>query len=162
MWERLTQPKCRGGMGLRDLRSFNLAMPGKQGWRLITRQSLCARVLIKRRYFQDSDFMRATRRKRASCTWRAILAGREPLEKGLVRRIVNGHDTAIWGDRWVSKHFDARPITPREGRDVEQVSDLLCNAGQWDEGKIRAQFFPIDANAILRQPLGRGDHDFWA
>ncbi|GJM95981.1 hypothetical protein PR202_ga12782 [Eleusine coracana subsp. coracana] len=28
-WERLTSPKCKGGMGFWDLRQFNLAMLGK-------------------------------------------------------------------------------------------------------------------------------------
>jgi hypothetical protein len=61
-WERLNQPKCKGGMGFRDLRSFNLAILGKQGWRLITRpDSLCARVL-KGRYFHDTDFMSDVRK----------------------------------------------------------------------------------------------------
>lgn len=62
-------------MGFRDIRPFNLAMLGKQGWRLTTNtDSLCAKVL-KGRYFPHSDFMEATRKKHASATWRAILAG---------------------------------------------------------------------------------------
>jgi hypothetical protein len=69
---------------------FNLVMLGKQGWRLINNpDSLYARVL-KGRYYRDSDFLAATRRKHASQTWRAILAGRDVLQKGLVRRIGDG------------------------------------------------------------------------
>jgi hypothetical protein len=96
-WERLNQPKKIGGMGFRDMWCFNLVMLGKQGWRLIERpHSLCAR-LLKGRYFHDSEFMRATKKKHASSTWQALLAGIEVLQQGLIRRIVNGKTTKIWG-----------------------------------------------------------------
>jgi hypothetical protein len=42
-WDRIARPKAWGGMGFRELHLFNLALLGKQGWRLITNpQSLCA------------------------------------------------------------------------------------------------------------------------
>jgi hypothetical protein len=54
--------KLQGGIGFRDLRLFNLAMLGKQGWRLIENpDSLCARVL-KGRYFNGVDFWWLPRR----------------------------------------------------------------------------------------------------
>jgi len=103
-WERLTQHKSKGGIGFRDLHLFNKAMLGKQGWRLITRpDSLCARVL-KGRYFHDSDFLGTTRKKHASHTWRAILAGKEVVHRGAFKRIGNGTSTNIWQDRWIPMH----------------------------------------------------------
>jgi hypothetical protein len=86
----LTLPKSQGGMGCRDIRKFNLAMLGKQGWRLMTNHSsLCARVL-KGKYFPNGDFLIATKKKKnVSHTWHAILMGRSVLEAGLVRRIGN-------------------------------------------------------------------------
>lgn len=161
-WDRLTKPKCNGGMGFRDLRCFNIAMLGKQGWRLMTcSDSLCARVL-KGRYFHDTDFMRTSRKKHASRTWRGILAGREALQAGLIRRVADGTSTGIWTDRWISNHFDGRPITPGDGQDIEHVSELITESGGWNEEMIRERLLPVDAAAILRQPRGRGGQDFWA
>jgi hypothetical protein len=78
-WEHLTRAKADGGMGFRDFSLFNKAMLGKQGWRLITRaDSLCARVL-KGKYYPQSDFLSATKKKRSSVTWKSILYGRDIL-----------------------------------------------------------------------------------
>ena len=89
-WEKLTRAKAEGGIGFRDFPLFNKAMLGKQGCRLITRpDSLCARVL-KGKYYPNSDFLSATRKRRCSATWRSILHGRDILARGLVKRVGPG------------------------------------------------------------------------
>jgi hypothetical protein len=106
--------------------------------------------------------MTATRKKHASSTWSAILAGCEALQHGLIRRVNNGETTEIWGHKWIADHFGGRPITPRDGHDLQYVSELLTGSGSWNVQVIRNMFQPIDAEAILRQPIERRDHDFWA
>ena len=59
-------------------------------------------------------------------------------------------------------HFRAKPLTPSDGQEVTLVSDLLNDTGQWNEELIRAVFFPVDANAILRIPLRPQEEDWWA
>jgi hypothetical protein len=56
-------PKERGGMGFRDVHSFNLAMLAKQCWILIENyDSLCARVL-RARYYPRGDILNCELKK---------------------------------------------------------------------------------------------------
>lgn len=85
-------------MGFKDLQMFNKAMLSKQAWRLIAfPESLCAKVL-KGKYYHDTDFMSASRKRNASHAWRAILYGREAMKHGLIKRIADGSATRIWED----------------------------------------------------------------
>jgi hypothetical protein len=45
-WDKIAIPKSQGGMGFRDMAAFNIALLGKQGWRLMSSpDSLLAQVL---------------------------------------------------------------------------------------------------------------------
>ena len=63
---------------------------------------------------------------------------------------------------WISNHFDGRPITPKEGQDIVNVSELITASGGCNAELTRNCFDPIDVEAILRQPMGRDAQDFWA
>ncbi|XP_040379850.1 uncharacterized protein LOC121054416 [Oryza brachyantha] len=161
-WDHLTRPKKQGGMSFRDLHLFNLAMLGKQGWRLIERpDSLCAWVL-KGRYYHDIDFFQTRRRNHASQTWRAILAGREVLKLGLIKRIGDGKSIRIWDDRWIPNYLGGKLITPSGDACFLLVADLLTSEGKWREEFIRENFVHMDAEAILRIPTQMGGTDYWA
>lgn len=59
-WEKLSRSKSRGGMGFRNIRDFNVAMVGRQGWRLLIKpDSLVARV-YKARNYPQSSFLNAS------------------------------------------------------------------------------------------------------
>lgn len=56
-WELLCSRKEKGGLGYRDLHLFNLAMLGRQCWRLLDQpDSLCARVLTAK-YYPDGNLL---------------------------------------------------------------------------------------------------------
>jgi hypothetical protein len=122
---------------------------------------LCARVL-KGRYFHDSTFLMASRKKHASHTWPAILEEREVLKKGLISRIGDGSTMNIWIDRWLPNHFAGRPLSIPDNPQVHTVDDLLTLSGVWNEELIKQTFINVDAQAILRTLIRDAGTDVWA
>jgi hypothetical protein len=148
-------------MGFRDVKHFNIAMLGKQGWRLMTApNTLCARVL-KGKYFPNDDFLNAKNKRNSSHTWRAILAGRKALECGLIRRIGDGETTNIWRDRWIPCAIGGKPICPQPGAMALRVCELLTDDGvSWNSQALVENLLPMDAQAVKRIPLGQRQGDF--
>jgi hypothetical protein len=153
-WDKIAKPKGWGGMGFREMHLFNLALLGKQGWRLITNpQSLCAQVL-RGRYYPNGEFMTAGIPRTASKTWRSIVAGREALTVGLIKRIGAGDSVSIWDDNWIPGSRTMKPMGRRMATDKEVVSELIDQGTHnWNEPLIRDLFFKPDVDRILQIPL---------
>lgn len=90
---RLVETLCaekNGGMGLRDLHSFDLAMLAKQAWILVNRpDSLCARVL-KAKYYPNSDVLDDGPKAGSSFTSQSICSGIQTFKRGCIWRIGDG------------------------------------------------------------------------
>jgi ribonuclease HI len=164
-WEKLTRPKHQGGIGFRDFQLFNKAMLGKQGWRLMTRQgSLCERVL-KGKYYPNGDFLNATKKKKASTTWRSLVHGRDVLYKGMIKRIGPGN-VNVWNDSWIPGVSSFRPVVRLPTADVERVHELFVPGTRvWDVEKVKRNFIGLEADAVLQIKPGTSmedDIDAWA
>uniref|UniRef100_A0A803PRW0 Reverse transcriptase domain-containing protein n=1 Tax=Cannabis sativa TaxID=3483 RepID=A0A803PRW0_CANSA len=55
-WKRLCQHKSKGGMSFRNLRDFNVALLGKQCWRLLINQDSLVSRVFKARYYPNGTF----------------------------------------------------------------------------------------------------------
>lgn len=162
-WETMCTRKEKGGLGFRDLRTFNLAMLARQAWRLVMApDSLCAQVL-RSKYFPNSDPLMASEQPSTSYSWRSIIRGFGALKKGLIWRIGNGQRVNIWADPWIPNAATRRPVTPRGQNVVTRVSDLIDPVkGSWDEALVRDMFWEMDAQLILAIVVNPGHEDFLA
>ncbi|XP_024044748.1 uncharacterized protein LOC112100221 [Citrus clementina] len=89
-WDSMCKPKSFGGIGFKKIRDFNIAMLGKQCWKLMTNpQSLVARIL-KAKYYPRSVFIEASVGFNPSYTWRSIMATQHVVVQGSRLRIGSG------------------------------------------------------------------------
>ncbi|XP_045831535.1 uncharacterized protein LOC123922923 [Trifolium pratense] len=118
-WKTICLRKEYGGLGVRQLREFNVALLGKWCWRmLVDREGLWFRVLAAR-YGVERGRLRDGGR-RGSLWWREIVSIRDGVaesgggwfRENVVRKVGDGLDTLFWTDPWV----DETPLCERFGR----------------------------------------------
>jgi len=162
-WSKLCLPKGEGGMGFRDLQSFNEAMLAKQVWRLLSDlDSLCARVLGTR-YYPDGKLLNARMKPGSSYTWQSILTGLECFKLGYIWRVGDGTEINIWEDNWIPRSHNLKIQTRRGNNLVTRVNELINPVDfTWDEPLIRSIFWGIYVRRILQIPITLGREDFVA
>lgn len=150
-WETMALPKFTGGLGFRDIETFNDALLANIGWRLIKEpQSLLAQVLMGK-YSRYQSFLDCPIPTTASHGWKSILAGREILRKGLSWAVGDGESIRIWDDPWLSFDTPLRPMGPAHmATQSLLVKELLCPlTNKWNLGEIR-RIIPQYEDFILR------------
>ncbi|KAL8549530.1 hypothetical protein ACS0TY_008385 [Phlomoides rotata] len=94
-WDVLCRDTEDGGLGLRRLGDFNLALLAKQGWRLMTDESSLLAQTLKAWYYPSTSFLNARVGYNPSFTWHSILDGRVVLQQGLAWRVGSGSQIRI-------------------------------------------------------------------
>ncbi|KAH9751892.1 putative reverse transcriptase/RNA-dependent DNA polymerase [Citrus sinensis] len=154
-WGKMSHAKSRGGLGFREMSSFNRALVAKQGWRLLQYPELLVTRVLKARYYKETDFLQARAGSNPSYIWRSILWGRQVLQKGFRWRIGNGEKIQICRDNWIPRPETFKPISIQNMAADASVADLISQENNWDQRKVRQWFMDEDAAEILRIPLPR-------
>jgi ribonuclease HI len=156
-WERMGKSKSKGGMGFRDLISFNKALLAKQCWRLVQYPDSLAALIIKEKYFPRGEFLSAKLGSRPSFAWRSLLSGRELLSAGLLWRIGDGKSVSIWSDKWIPRPTMFSVISPCKVLPATaKVGDLIHgDPPDWNKNLIQSIFVDEDADLICNLPLSR-------
>ena len=154
-WEKLCTLKACGGMGFRDLRSFNLALLAKQGWRLQQQSNSLFYRVFKSKYFPDTSFVQAQQGRNPSYVWQSILAAQPIFKHGMRWQVGNGENICIWKDKWIPNPSTYQIISPRTLLPEDATVNVLIDAdhGTWRSDLVRELFLNFEADIILSIPL---------
>ncbi|XP_060969497.1 uncharacterized protein LOC115713198 [Cannabis sativa] len=100
-WNKLCLHKHQRGLGFQNLGDFNLAMLGKQGWRLLTNNSSLVVRVFKARYYPHSSFLDAELGANPSYVWRSVLGAKYVVKMGARWRVGAGFSISILNQPWL-------------------------------------------------------------
>ncbi|KAG7579243.1 Ribonuclease H domain [Arabidopsis thaliana x Arabidopsis arenosa] len=164
-WQKLTKAKGEGGLGFRDLQSFNDALLAKVSWRILTKPTcLLARTLLGK-YCHTTPFLDSSVPSSSSHGWRGICIGKELLKTQLGKVLGNGSSTFIWDDPWISLTSPRRPMGPPTEDSHRLTVDYLISPESldWNKEEIK-HLLPDLEREILEiklSKLGAADAYAW-
>lgn len=149
-WDKLALAKEEGGLGFREIATFNDALLAKIGWKLVLQPEALLSQMLLGKYCHSSSFMESKIPSNASHGWRGIMDGREILKKGLGWVIGNGATVNVWGSPWMSTSIPLCPMGPPPLADLNlKVSDLLHpNTNVWNLEAIRLHLLQYEEDIL--------------
>ncbi|XP_062103848.1 uncharacterized protein LOC133814961 [Humulus lupulus] len=162
-WKRMSVHKHCGGMGFRNLRDFNLALLGKQGWRLLVRETSLVGKVFKARYYPKGSFLTASLGTNPSFIWRSILESQGLVAKAVRHSIGCGASTSILDDPWLPDESNPYVQSEHPGLLGKKVCQLFKEERrEWDPDILLDLFNERDVELILSIPLCDSvDGDSW-
>ncbi|XP_042972999.1 uncharacterized protein LOC122304801 [Carya illinoinensis] len=164
-WPAMGVSKAEGGLGFRELESFNSALLAKQCWRLLSNPRSLAAKVLKDKYYRNSDLLQAKLGYRPSLIWKSLWSSMGLLKEGLVWRVATGHSIKIWEDKWIPTMVSHCIQTPNTVLSKEaRVQELIDPSGVWKEELIREIFNEDEAKVICSLPIsqsGMPDKQIW-
>ncbi|CAN1325750.1 LINE-1 retrotransposable element ORF2 protein [Linum perenne] len=149
-WERLCVRKENGSMGFRDFTGFNLALLGKQGWKLLSNPDALVTKVYKAKYFPHRDFLSDEEVNNPSVVWRSISRAQVVIRQGYRWRIGSDSSLKVWNRPWLMDKANFFVETPTVAGMEELTVGELCipGLGEWDIELIDDLFNPRDAAEI--------------
>lgn len=101
-WKNMCRKKASDGLGFRSIRDFNIALLGKQVWRLLMFPDRLVSKVYKARYYPHGSILKAKVGGKPSYIWRSIVEAQAVVKQEISCHIGDGNNVSILEEPWLS------------------------------------------------------------
>ncbi|GJU18554.1 hypothetical protein Tco_1146520 [Tanacetum coccineum] len=135
-WDSVCMPKHEGGLGIRRIDDFNVALMATYIWSILTHKESLWVKWVHTYKLKDRSFWDVPCRGDVSWEWHKLLQIRPIIRPFIWHKINNGKSTSAWFDRWadvcpLKDMFSNRDIA-RLGFSLDDSVYNLISDGVWD------------------------------
>jgi len=98
-WEKIINPKRKGGLGIHDLRKLNQSLLCKWWWKLENKEGMWQKVAEKK-YVKNNTITSLKFKATNSPVWKDLLRVKDIYLRGRRFKIGNGRSADFWRGRW--------------------------------------------------------------
>jgi len=118
--------KVQWGLGFKDIENFNMALLGKQVWRLLHNTDSLLYKVFKPKYFPNCSILDDKVKTKGLYAWKSILKARQVVRLGARWRIGNGELVIVRKDKWLpTQHVSCIITLQRNFPNNTRVSALI-------------------------------------
>lgn len=139
-WDFICSSKSKGGLGIMSPYKFNLALLTRLAWRLIENPDKLWCIILKHKYFPNSEPLKYKKKSVKSWVWTSICKGLDIIRENHCWQLGNGNDIEIWFDKWLPEGEIPKPRNSNNTQLVSKVSYLIDGQGNWNLNLIHNVF----------------------
>ncbi|CAH1447584.1 unnamed protein product [Lactuca virosa] len=165
-WNEICKPKIYGGLGLKNLKDWNIALLSDRIWKILSGHNSLWVRWVNSYLLEDRSFWDVGYKDKMSWSWRNLLKIRPHLRDSFYVQIGSGEGTFMWFDNWHQLGPLSYVLSPREianaGYNIrDRVSDVIVNEEwSWPDEWLRLipQLGEHPVPSLIR---GKKDVVFW-
>ncbi|XP_048596341.1 uncharacterized protein LOC125578098 [Brassica napus] len=161
-WTKLCLAKEQGGLGFKDIQSFNQALLAKQAWRILNHPDSLLAWFLKAGISKVQTFSRLRMVQDLLMLGVAFSLGKFA-ETGSKKAYRKCETVSVWVDRWIEGNERRAPLMKNIFVDLLlKVSDLIdLQNNCWNMEKLQELFYQEDIDRIMSMKTAFGEEDYW-
>jgi hypothetical protein len=153
-WSSICLPRSQRGLGIRDMKSTNLALIAKLGWKILNNSDNIWVQFLQKKYIRYGNFLTSPLFYSASYFWKGLQKCKSLIQSGACLQVAVNSDFEVWTTPWVPTLPYVLPLPKfphQRNLPVVSLSDFIIpGTNQWNQRALNQTFDSPSVQEIVK------------